>query len=412
MNLLRRLFPNIMRKYLNRTDASGRSEGGTLRPAGWLVMVLFLGPLSLLSVGAPSGIEWELRPFGSSSLISNSVAMTWDDRARLWVLETQGAGESARSRLLILSAEDGDGSKISTKIFADGLPRATGFEWSPQGVVLGSPPQLLLLQDTNHDDRIDERQVLWQGLGFPADRAGLTHFVWGPDNGLYCLFQTPNTVKVGARGVSTNEWMRLNPGVLRFDLESRTLEAFAEGPAKPSGLEFDGEGNLFMTSAARESLFHVVEGSTCLPLDHFPRPMDAFATLVPPINDRTLSRFGSGGLLAVPAGELLALFSSQFLLGGTNPISFQPVAMRSRGASFRASAGAGDQAMPLSGDLLSRSIRHNFGAHDPKLVEMSLKFLLELADQSPTLCTQGLEGMMLGQKGSKMWSGHKGVNVC
>ena len=68
--------------------------------------------------------------------------------------------------------------------------------------------------------------------------------------------------------------------------------------------------------------------------------------------------------------------------------------------------------MPLSGDLLSRSIRYNFGTHDPKLVDMSLRFLLELADQSPTLCTQGLEGMMLGQKGSKMWSGHKGVNVC
>ena len=66
---------------------------------------------------------FEVRLFAADPDIANPVAMTWDERGRLWVLELYeyplGAkpGEKGRDRIKVLEDIDGDGRADTVKVF-------------------------------------------------------------------------------------------------------------------------------------------------------------------------------------------------------------------------------------------------------------------------------------------------------
>src|SRR5262249_52700089 len=99
---------------------------------------------------------FEVRLFASEPDIINPVAMTWDERGRLWVVELfeypKGApkGQKPRDRIKILEDTDGDGRADKVTIFADGLNLATSIALGNGGVYVGQAPDLLFLRDTNH----------------------------------------------------------------------------------------------------------------------------------------------------------------------------------------------------------------------------------------------------------------------
>ena len=72
----------------------------------------------------PEGFE--VRLFAAEPDVINPVAMTWDDRGRLWVVELYeyplGAapGTKPRDRIKILEDTDGDGRADKVTVFADG----------------------------------------------------------------------------------------------------------------------------------------------------------------------------------------------------------------------------------------------------------------------------------------------------
>ena len=98
---------------------------------------------------------FEIRLFASEPEVVNPVAMTWDERGRLWVVELYeyplGAkpGERGRDRIKILEDTDGDGVADKVTVFAEGFSLATGIALGHGGVFLGQAPHLLFLQDTN-----------------------------------------------------------------------------------------------------------------------------------------------------------------------------------------------------------------------------------------------------------------------
>src|SRR5438132_12258372 len=122
----------------------------------------------------PKGFE--VRLFASEPEVVNPVAMTWDERGRLWVLELyeypKGVpkGETGRDRIKILEDTDGDGRADKVTVFADGYSLATGLALGNGGVYLGVAPDLLFLEDTNGDDNADKTTVLMPGLGMDALR--------------------------------------------------------------------------------------------------------------------------------------------------------------------------------------------------------------------------------------------------
>src|SRR5258706_4708436 len=77
---------------------------------------------------------FEVRLFAAEPDVINPVAMTWDERGRLWVVELfeypLGArpGAKPRDQIKILEDTDADGRADKVTIFADGLNLATGIQ--------------------------------------------------------------------------------------------------------------------------------------------------------------------------------------------------------------------------------------------------------------------------------------------
>src|SRR5438270_9352658 len=114
---------------------------------------------------------FEARLFTAEPDVINPVAMTWDERGRLWVLELYeyplGAppGTKPRDRIKILEDTDGDGRADKVTVFADGLNLATGLALGNGGVYVGQAPDFLFLEDTDGDGKADKRTVLKTGFG-------------------------------------------------------------------------------------------------------------------------------------------------------------------------------------------------------------------------------------------------------
>src|SRR3989442_7420360 len=134
---------------------------------------------------------FEVRLFASEPEVVNPVAMTWDERGRLWVLELyeypKGApkGHKGRDRIKILEDTDADGRADKVTVFADGFSLATGLALGNGGVYLGVAPDFLFLEDTNGDDKADKNTALKTGFGLENRHELLNGFAWGPDGWLY-----------------------------------------------------------------------------------------------------------------------------------------------------------------------------------------------------------------------------------
>jgi mono/diheme cytochrome c family protein/glucose/arabinose dehydrogenase len=98
-------------------------------------------------------------------LVVDPVAMDWDDQGRLYVVEMrgfmpdiEGRGEDRPvGRVVLLEDVDHDGRMDTSRVFLDGLvlPRAVAV--LPEGVLIGEPPHLWRCRDTSGDGKCDER---------------------------------------------------------------------------------------------------------------------------------------------------------------------------------------------------------------------------------------------------------------
>jgi len=211
----------------------------------------------------PEGFE--VRLFAAEPDVINPVAMTWDERGRLWVLELYEyplgapAGQKGRDRIKILEDTDGDGRADKVTIFADGLNLATGLALGNGGVYVGQAPDLLFLRDTNHDDHADTREVLLTGFGLNDRHELLNGFTWGPDGWLYMTHGVFNksVVKIPE---ATTPGIEMSAAVARFDPRTRKFEIFADGTSNPWGVDFDRYGNAFVSACVIDHLFHMTPG--------------------------------------------------------------------------------------------------------------------------------------------------------
>src|SRR4051794_15058968 len=105
----------------------------------------------------PPGFAVEL--VASEPEIVNPIAMTFDDRGRIWITESleyprKEAGRG-RDRVKILEDTDGDGRADRFNVFVEGLNIPTGVALGHGGVWVLNAPDLLFLRDTDGDGRAD-----------------------------------------------------------------------------------------------------------------------------------------------------------------------------------------------------------------------------------------------------------------
>ena len=226
---------------------------------------------------------FEVQLVASEPLVRQPVAMEFDDRGRLWVIqylqypnpaglkrvqvdrysrtkydrnpEPPPKGPKGADRISILTDTNGDGIMDSSKDFITGLNLASGMAFGHGGVFVLNVPYLLFYPDKNRDDVPDsDPEVLLTGFGMEDAHSVANSLTWGPDGWLYGC--QGSTVTSNIRGIEFQQ------GVWRYHPISKKFELFCEGGGNSWGLDFDATGRLlYSTNYGGHVLLHGVQGA-------------------------------------------------------------------------------------------------------------------------------------------------------
>ena len=229
---------------------------------------------------SPTGLE--VRLVAAEPMVRQPVAIEFDDRGRLWVIqylqypnpaglkrvavdrysrtaydripEPPPRGPRGADRITILEDADGDGRADRAHDFVTGLNLASGLAFGYGGVFVLQAPYLLFYPDRDRDDRPDgDPEVLLTGFGMEDAHSVANSLTWGPDGWLYGL--QGSTVTARVRGIEFQQ------GVWRYHPRTRRFELFCEGGGNMWGLDFDRHGQLFAsTNVGGFVMLHGVQG--------------------------------------------------------------------------------------------------------------------------------------------------------
>ena len=213
----------------------------------------------------PDGFRVEL--VASEPDLRQPVTFAIDGKARLWVVEAHSypkkrpAGEGQDS-ILVFEDADLDGSFEKRTVFAEGLNLVSGLEIGFGGVFVGAAPELLFIADRDGDLKPDgPPETLLDGWGYQDTHETLNAFIWGPDGWLYGCHGVFTHSKVGKPGTPDAERVPLNAAVWRYHPTRREFEVFAEGTSNPWGVDFDDDGEAFISACVIPHLYHVIPGA-------------------------------------------------------------------------------------------------------------------------------------------------------
>lgn len=205
----------------------------------------------------PDGFAVEL--VASEPDIVNPVAMTFDERGRIWITESReyprhdpGPG---KDRVKVLEDSDGDGRADRFTVFADGLNIPSGIAVGAGGVWVANSPDILYLQDTDGDGRADKREVVITGFGRADTHELPNSLTWGPDGWLYGLNGVFNPSHIAYRGKTYD----FTCALFRIHPRTRDFELFAQGTSNPWGVAFDRDGSAFVSACVIDHLWHLTE---------------------------------------------------------------------------------------------------------------------------------------------------------
>src|ERR1043166_9565216 len=154
---------------------------------------------ALSKMTVPDGFTVEL--VASEPEIVNPIAMSFDDRGRIWITESieyprKPAG-LGRDRVKVLEDTDADGRADKVTVFAEGLNIPTGVAVGYGGVWVLNAPDLLLLGEK--DGKEVSREVVLTGFGRTDTHELPNSLTWGPDGWLYGLNGVFNQCHVVAK---------------------------------------------------------------------------------------------------------------------------------------------------------------------------------------------------------------------
>lgn len=225
--------------------------------------------------------EFNLSLVASEPLINKPMNIDWDEKGRLWVVETpeypnglrqsnvdawkdSGAnqpGQYDRKPLdcvSILSDTNGDGVMDKKTVFADEIELATSSVFYKNGVIVCAAPDVWFFEDTNGDDKADKRTKLYTNLGNRDTHAVINNMRWGLDGWIYATHGYSSTDDVKS-GDGSKGFGPIGAGVVRFKPDGTKIEQYASRGGNTWGLDITSDGQVFYTQPTSGNHFiHVV----------------------------------------------------------------------------------------------------------------------------------------------------------
>ena len=200
-------------------------------------------------IQVPVGFDLEL--FASEPDIINPIAMEWDEKGRLWVVETvdypntvledKSAGDD---RIKICEDTNGDGKADQFTIFAEKLNIPTSMVFVNGGVIVSQAPHFLFLKDTDGDDKADVRKTIIDGWGTFDTHAGPSNLKYGFDNHIWGVVGYS-----GFDGTIAGENIKLQQGIYRFKPDVSSFEFMTSTSNNTWGLGFTENNDVFASTA-------------------------------------------------------------------------------------------------------------------------------------------------------------------
>lgn len=195
--------------------------------------------------------QFSLDLFAAEPDVINPIALNWDEKGRLWVLETVDYPNDIKTetgvgndRIKILEDTDGDGKADSFTIFADQLSVPTSLVFANDGVIVAQAPHFLFLKDTDGDDKADVREILMDGWGTYDTHAGPSNLKYGFDNRIWGV--------VGYSGFEATvggEDHKFNQAIYSFTPDGTDIDHISRTSNNTWGLGFSEENDVFISTA-------------------------------------------------------------------------------------------------------------------------------------------------------------------
>ena len=205
--------------------------------------------------------------FAGEPDVVQPIAMTFDDRGRMWVVECLSypkwrADGKGNDRVTIFEDTDGDGTHDKRTVFLDNGSNLSGIELGFGGVWLCSLPNLIFVPDRDGDDKPDgPPEVLLDGWNLKDTKHNVFNSLgWGPDGWLYGCNGIQARSKVGKPGTPEKDRAYMDCGVWRYHPTRKVFEPSPTARPTRSASTGTSTAQMFITNCVIDHLWHVVPG--------------------------------------------------------------------------------------------------------------------------------------------------------
>lgn len=194
-------------------------------------------------------VDFNLELFAHEPNVMHPIAMTWDERGRLFVLITKDypnerKEEGGSDYILLCEDTDKDGKADKFTRYAEGLSIPTGLVAYNGGLIVSQAPHMLYLKDTNGDDKADEKKILFTGFGTFDTHAGPSSLHYGFDNWIW-----GSVGYSGFKGKFGGDSLKFSQGFFRFKPDGSQLEHVTSTSNNTWGFAFNETGDVFGSTA-------------------------------------------------------------------------------------------------------------------------------------------------------------------